>query len=80
MPRDGVVVFVGVADGLLEDRGVRRHPAQAVFVDELLQAAFGDEAARQKIEPYRLAVVLQRFESIHCRLIPCDRLAASADS
>ena len=66
--RDGGVVFVGVGDGLLENRGVRSHPAQAVLIDELFQAAFGDEAARQKIEPHRLAMVLQRFESIHCRL------------
>ena len=68
MPRDGVVVFVRLADRLLEDRRIRRDPAQAVFVDELLQPAIGDKAARQKIEPHRLAVVLQRFESIHCRL------------
>ncbi len=65
---DGVIVFGGIADGLLEDRGVRRHPAQAVFVDKLFQSAFGKKAARQKIEPNRLAMVGQRFEGVHCRL------------
>ncbi len=63
--RHRVVIFIGMADGVLEDRGVRRHAAQAVLVAELLEAAFGDEAAREKIEPNRLAVVLERFQSIH---------------
>ena len=58
---DGRVVFVGMADGLLEDRRVRRHPAQAVVIDELLQAALGDEAAGQEIEPDGLAVICKRF-------------------
>jgi len=53
---------------LLEDRWIGCHPAHAIFVDKFFQAAFGDKTARQKIEPYRLAVILQRFEGIHERL------------
>ena len=56
---DGVVVFVGMADGLLKNRRVRRDAAQAVVIDEFFQAAFGDEAARQEIEPHRLTMILQ---------------------
>ena len=58
---DGRVVFVGMADGLLEDRRVRRHPAQAVVIGELLQAALGDEPAGQEIEPDGLAVIRKRL-------------------
>src|ERR1700676_1962555 len=65
--RDGRVVFVGMADGLLEDGRVRRHPAQAVVIGELLQAALGDETAGQEIEPDGLAVIRKRLQRIHCR-------------
>ena len=58
---DGSVVFVGTADGLLEDRRVRRHPAQAVVIGELLQAALGDKTAGQEIEPDGLAVIRERL-------------------
>ena len=58
---DGRVVFVGMADGLLEDRRVRRHPAQAVVIGELFQAAVGDKTAGQEIEPDGLAVIRKRL-------------------
>src|SRR5208282_5111966 len=58
--RDGGVVFLGMADGLLEDRGVRCHPAQAVVIDELLQSALGNESARKKIEPNGLTMIRKR--------------------
>ena len=58
---DGRVIFVGMADGLLEDGRVRGHPAQAVVIGELLQAALGDETAGQEIEPDGLTVIRKRL-------------------
>ena len=68
--RDGVVVFVGMSDRVLEDRGVRRDPTQAIVIDQLLEPALGNEAARQKIEPHGLALILKRFQRIHTSLFP----------
>ena len=42
---------------------------QAVFVDELFEVAFDDEAAREKIEPNGLTVLLQRSDRVHCYLL-----------
>src|SRR3974390_2867384 len=59
------VVFVGLDDCLLEDGGIRCDAAQAALFDQLLQVAPRDEAAREKIEPRRLAVLLQFQNWIH---------------
>src|SRR5262249_32536328 len=39
--------------------------AQPVPIDERLQLALGDETAGEKIEPDRLAVILQRLHGVH---------------
>src|SRR5260221_13300361 len=58
------VVAAGI-DRLLEDRGVRSHPTEAVALDKSRQPALADEVARQEIEPYRSAGLRQRFEGVH---------------
>src|SRR3974390_479059 len=63
------IVFVGLGDCLLEDGGIRCDTAQAVLFDQLLQFSLRDEAAREKIEPRRLAVFLQFLNWIH-RVLP----------
>ena len=67
-PRDGVVIGVGAADGLLEDGRVRRDAAQAVVVDELFQGAACDKIAGYEIEPHGLAAIRKRAQWIHDRL------------
>jgi hypothetical protein len=62
---DRFVVFVGMADRLFEDRGVRSDPMKPV-VDQSLQTAVDHEPAREKIEPHRLTVLLERVHRIHC--------------
>ncbi len=62
---DRTVIFVRTADRLFEDRRIRRDALDAVAVDQLLQVAFGYEAAGQEIQPDRLAVVFECFDGIH---------------
>src|ERR1700688_4959934 len=62
---NGAVIFVRTADRLLEDRRMRRDALDAVSIDQLLQVAFGDEAAGQEIQPDRLAVVFECFDGVH---------------
>src|ERR1700688_4465369 len=75
---NGAVIFVRTADRLLEDRRMRRDALDAVSIDQLLQVAFGDEAAGQEIQPDRLAVVFECFDGIHdalfCSSWPIFRL------
>src|SRR5450432_434872 len=62
---DGAVIFVRTADRLFEDRRVRRDALDAVGIDQRFQVALGDEAAGQKIQPDRLAMVFECFDGIH---------------
>ena len=62
---DRLVVFVAMADRLFEDRGVRSDPMEPVL-DQSLQTTIDHEPAREKIEPYRLTVLLERIHRIHC--------------
>ena len=66
---DRAVIFVGTADRLLENRRIRGDALDAVGIDQLLQVALGDEAAGQKIQPDRLAVVFECFDGIHDGLV-----------
>ena len=58
-PRDRLIVLVGLGNRLFEDGRIGGYPRQSVFIHELLKMPFGDETARKKIEPHRLAVILQ---------------------
>ncbi len=51
----GFVIGGAVAHRLLEDRRVGGDAGQAVLVDQLLQAAFGEELAVDEVEPDGLA-------------------------
>src|SRR6185503_14327535 len=62
---DRAVIFVRTADRLLEDRGVRRHPFDAVGLDQRLEVALGDEAAGKEVQPDRLAMFFECFDGIH---------------
>ena len=65
---EAVVVFVRVADRLLEDRGVGRDAAQAVFLHELLELPLVDESAGDEVEPDRLILLrVQGLERVHVR-------------
>ena len=48
------IVVRAVADGLLENRGVRRHAGEAIVLNQSLEISIADQAARQKVEPDRL--------------------------
>ena len=66
----GAVILGRVADRLLEDRGVRGHPAQAVLIDEGLQPAIRDEAAGDEVEPHGLALFGEEcLERVHAGLL-----------
>ena len=62
---DRAVIFVRTADRLLENRRVRRHPFDAVGLDQRLEVALGDEAAGKEVQPDRLAMVFECFDGIH---------------
>src|SRR5262249_25767576 len=59
-----VVVVGAAADGVLEDRGIRRHAPEAV-VDERLQLAGAQHSPAQIIQPYALTLLEQ---GLHGRL------------
>ena len=62
---DGVVVVRRIADRLAEDARVGGETADAVLADEPLQAAAGDEASSQEIQPDALSGVVEAHEWIH---------------
>src|SRR5579871_1484444 len=57
--KQGVGVIGAPGDGLLKDGGIGSHSPQAVFVDEVLQLAAGNQIAANVIEPDRLAILTQ---------------------
>ena len=66
----GVVVLRRAADGLLEDRGVRGHAAQAVRVHQRLELALGHEAPGDEIEPHGLTLFGEEsLERVHGKLL-----------
>src|SRR5262249_13391202 len=70
-----VVVVAAAADGVLEDRRVRRHAPEPV-VDERLQLTRAEHAAAQIIQPYALAQVEQSVHGGlgalgHWYVLPC---------
>src|SRR6185312_6615301 len=62
---DRAVILVRTADRLFEDRGVRRHPLDAVGIDQRLEVALGDEPTSEEVQPDRLAMVFECFDGIH---------------
>ena len=54
-------VFVGLADRLLEDGGVRSDALQPVTLDERAQPALLDKAALQIVQPGRLTLPLKNL-------------------
>ena len=62
---DRCVVIAAVADRLFEDGGVGRDSGKPVFLYQLFQAAFGNEAAGEEIEPYGLAMLTQQYQRVH---------------
>src|SRR5205807_2322129 len=56
-----ICVIVAARDCFLEDRGIRRNAPQAIFIDQTLQFAAGDQVAPDVIQPNRLAELLKIF-------------------
>src|SRR5262249_46652276 len=61
---DVVVVELGLGDGLLEDRRIRRHPPQAVLLDEALQLRALVQVAADEVVPDALAELPQPLQRI----------------
>ena len=59
-----IVVQLAARDGLFEDGGIRSHAAQAIFVDQALQFAAGEQVAADVVQPHRLAEFQKVFERI----------------
>ena len=59
-----VGVKIASRDGLLENRRVRGHPAQAVVINVLLQSPAGEQISAHIVHPGRLAVPQQALERI----------------
>ncbi len=57
---DARVVVRALADGLVEDGGVRGEPADAELVDVALERAAGEELAGDVVEPQALAGLAER--------------------
>ena len=64
---DGVVVVVGASDRLLEDRRVRRHPVDAVLVDEVAELAAAQQSAAELVEVDRLAERCETTQWVHAQ-------------
>ena len=62
---DLAVVGGAAADGLAEDRGVRRDASQVPVPDLLLQAPVLQDVPREVIHPVALAVLGQLAEAVH---------------
>src|SRR5208283_940113 len=59
-----ILVLRRAGNGLFENRGIRRHPAQAVFLDQALQLAALQQVAADVVEPDGLAESLKLGERI----------------
>ena len=53
------IVIGAAGDGLFEDRGIGGNAGQSVLLDELLEAALGDESPGEEVEPYGLPIIMQ---------------------
>src|SRR5262249_9747527 len=59
------VSVIGTAgDSLFKDGRIGGHSTQAIFINQPLEFAAGDQVATNVVEPYRLAKFLQQFEGI----------------
>ena len=58
----GVIVLPAMAFSKIA--GIGGHAAQAVFVDQSLQFAAGDQVAPNVVQPHRLAILQQFFQGI----------------
>ena len=53
------IVIGAAGDRLFEDRGIGGDAGEPVLLDQLLEAALGDESPGEKVEPDRLPIIVQ---------------------
>ena len=69
---DGIVVEVGILDGVVEDRGVRSEPRHRKIVDVAAERPARQEPAGDVVEPEALAEIVQLLRWLHNFRPPCS--------